>query len=53
MIAYFLPFFKVFTGLQTLLLTNTTFLIVNASKAALNYFRVNITEMIALEVQKT
>ena len=27
--------------------------LVNASKAALNYFRVHITEMIALEVQKT
>ena len=52
MIAYFLPFLKVFTGLQALLLTNTTF----SSKcfeSALNYFRVHITEMIALEVQNT
>ena len=53
MIAYFLPFLKVFTGLQALLLTNITFPIVNASKAALNYFRIHITETIALEVQKT
>ena len=52
MIAYFLPFLKVFTGLQALLLKHYLPL-VNALKAALNYFRVHITEMIALEVQKT
>ena len=52
MIAYFLPFLKF------LLVCNFAFdkyylPLVNALKAALNYFRVHITEMIALEVQKT
>ena len=53
MIAYFLPFFKVFTGLANFAFDKYYLPLVNASKAALNYFRVHITEMIALEVQKT
>ena len=53
MIAYFLPFFKVFTGLQALLFDKYYLPLVNASKATLNFFRVHITEMIALEVKKT
>ena len=53
MIAYFLPFFKSFYWFASFAFDKHYFPVVNASKAALNYFRVHITEMIALEVQNT
>ena len=53
MIAYFLPFFKVLYWFANFAFDKYYLPLVNASKAALNYFRVHITEMIALEVQKT
>ena len=53
MIAYFLPFFKSFYWFASFAFDKYYLPVVNASKAALNYFRVHITEMIALEVQKT
>ena len=52
MIAYFLPFLK-FLLVCKLAFDKYYLPLVNALKAALNYFRVHITEMIALEVQKT
>ena len=53
MIAYLLPFFKSFYWFANFAFDKHYLLLVNASKAALNYFRAHITEMIALEVQKT
>ena len=52
MIAYFLPFFKSFYYFASFAFDKYYLPLVNASKVALNYFRVHITEMIALEVQK-
>ena len=52
MIAYFLHFLK-FLLVHSFAFDKYYLPVVNASKAALNYFRVHITEMIALEVQKT
>ena len=52
MIAYFLPFFKSFYWFANFAFDKYYLPLVNALKAALNYFRVHITEMIALEVQK-
>ena len=49
MIAYFLPFFKSFYWFASFASDKYYLPLVNASKAALNYFRVHITEMIALE----
>ena len=51
MIAYFLPFFKSFYWFASFAFDKHYLPLVNASKAALNYFRVHITEMIALEVE--
>ena len=53
MIAYFLPFFKSFYWFASFAFDKYYLPLVNASKAALHYFRVHITEMIALEVKKT
>ena len=52
MIANFLPIFKSFYWFASFAFDKHYLPLVNASKAALNYFRVHITEMIALEVQK-
>ena len=52
MIAYFLPFFKSFYWFASFAFDKHYLPLVSASKAALNYFRVHITEMITLEVQK-
>ena len=52
MIAYFLPFFKSFYWFASFVFDKYYLPVVNASKAALNYFRVHITEMIALKCKK-
>ena len=53
MIAYFLPFFKSFYWFANFAFDKYYLPLVNASKAALSYFKVHITKMTALKVQKT
>ena len=52
MIAYFLPFFKTFYWFASFTFDKYYLPLVNASKAALNYFRVHITEVHITDITK-